>query len=1658
MFAHYSLNLLHARASTRSRSGAALMTKPVLFLASLLPAATFADNTHTATVNGSRGTTPNQTVSGQYGGSVTPFQLTPAAGSMSAQTVEATGPGGSTPTFQLYPSGGVISTVTGTGSGYAQGETPAVTLQRYGQLVNGITATATGQANGSLIITFSGNAGDDSAVDITVAAGAPHYATSSFTGQGSGYDTSETPVVTVTKPSQATITTTATVAGDGTLSFTLPATDETGTHTVSAANGTYFQIPAANDKGSGYLENEIPGVVITRSGVPVGGVAGAAAGGSDGKVDMGFSGNAGSATPVDVSVSPGGLALPQTTLSGIGSGYSANEAVPTVTITGSDKGTLAATTSINGNGTLDLAFTGNPSGTGSITAAIADGVMQAPANLSGVGSGFNDVAPAPSISITGADAGTLGATVVVNGNGTLDVSFFGTPDGNGTLTVAFMQVVDDAPTVLNPLADVVTTEDASNFIISLADVFDDEDNNNSLITTTASSSDPSLVTLSIAGDYLTLDFQPDQNGSATVTVTGTSNGLVVADSFDVNVAGVNDAPVFAGGSTFTTAENNASASFLVGATDADGDALTYTKTGPDADKFTLNVNTGELTWNAAPDYEANASAAGNNVYSVSVTVSDGTVSATQAVAINVTDLTSEDSDGDGLTDQQEMDGYSFFERIAGSFTWSQAKSDAESRGGHLATITSAAENAKVVAVANHGDWLGAWDAVQEGQWQWVTGESWGYANWKSGQPDNSSNEDYLHIYTSNADFGKWNDIQGHVPNGYVLEKTITTNPQLADSDGDGFIDSLESSLGSNASDRNSSPLDLGLVAHYRFDETSGSTAADSSGNGYDAILYNASNGPSTWVEGKVNGGIQLDGANDYLAIKNLNYTQAGQIPAVTIAAWIKTAASTGRKRIISFDRSEVWHFAVGVDSNPGKLHLATTDSRGSSSGTSDGYGQTVVSDNAWHLVAVSYDSATSLKKFYVDGVLDGSSSVHGNRALGSGTSRFGTIGAGNEDAAFNQHSSGSRGGFFNGALDEIRIYDRALTDVEIAALYQMENTPPASQYTLSLTADAGGSVTGDGNYSADANASIIATPDVGYHFTSWAGSGIADPSAATTTVLMDQNHSVTANFAINQYALTATGGAGGSASGAGTYSHDANASITAIPDVGHHFTHWTGSGIADPNAATTTVLMDQNRSVTAHFAVTNQPPTDLHLSSLTILENQPIGAIVGEFNATDLNDLTGTGSYTYTLVAGEGADWNSEYAIDANGTLVTGVTYDFEGENSDGDPTLGIRVQVTDDHNATFSKAFVLTVLDDNDEDVDQDGLTEGQEEALGTSDLNSDTDGDGFPDADEVAEGSDPTSTESRPNWAPTGISLTPRTILENQPEGTLVGVFSTEDPDHNDTHVYALVDGSGSQDNSSFQIAGNALYALENFDFETKSSYNIRVRSTDAKGLKKRKSFTVQVLDAFIPGVETLAATKVKAASARLRGSLLDDGGLDLLEGGFVLSRSPDPERGKAGVTTFPGEPSGQGGFFIHKATGLSSGVNYYYRAYAGNAEGISYGEQVKFRTATSSDGPLSNAAIMPDSPNWRESPWFGSFFRANENWIYHADFGWLYLSGDDTDSIWVWSQSLGWLWTSKNVYPYLYRPQESDWYLFMKNVPGRTILFRYATGQWMDWNAEE
>ena len=83
-----------------------------------------------------------------------------------------------------------------------------------------------------------------------------------------------------------------------------------------------------------------------------------------------------------------------------------------------------------------------------------------------------------------------------------------------------------------------------------------------------------------------------------------------------------------------------------------------------------------------------------------------------------------DTDEDGLTDGQEVNGFSQYEMIVGGFSWNQAKADAESRGGHLATITSIEEQNAVEAVwdGSVNAWLGADDVNSQNDWNWITGE------------------------------------------------------------------------------------------------------------------------------------------------------------------------------------------------------------------------------------------------------------------------------------------------------------------------------------------------------------------------------------------------------------------------------------------------------------------------------------------------------------------------------------------------------------------------------------------------------------------------------------------------------------------------------------------------------------------------------------------------------------------------------------------------------------------------------------------------------------------------------------------------------------------------------------------------------------------------
>jgi hypothetical protein len=97
------------------------------------------------------------------------------------------------------------------------------------------------------------------------------------------------------------------------------------------------------------------------------------------------------------------------------------------------------------------------------------------------------------------------------------------------------------------------------------------------------------------------------------------------------------APVISGGTTAIVLEGT-SVALDVDATDANGDALTYSITGgADQSLFSINSTTGVVTFNTPPDFENPADSGGNNVYNIQVTVSDGALTDSENYAITVTD-------------------------------------------------------------------------------------------------------------------------------------------------------------------------------------------------------------------------------------------------------------------------------------------------------------------------------------------------------------------------------------------------------------------------------------------------------------------------------------------------------------------------------------------------------------------------------------------------------------------------------------------------------------------------------------------------------------------------------------------------------------------------------------------------------------------------------------------------------------------------------------------------------------------------------------------------------------------------------------------------------------------------------------------------------------
>ncbi|MBE9103327.1 cadherin domain-containing protein, partial [Vacuolonema iberomarrocanum] len=197
------------------------------------------------------------------------------------------------------------------------------------------------------------------------------------------------------------------------------------------------------------------------------------------------------------------------------------------------------------------------------------------------------------------------------------------------------------------------------------------------------------------------------------------------------------------------------------------------------------------------------------------------------------------------------------------------------------------------------------------------------------------------------------------------------------------------------------------------------------------------------------------------------------------------------------------------------------------------------------------------------------------------------------------------------------------------------------------------------------------------------------------------------------------------------------------------------------------------------------PPTDILLSANRVDENVAPGTTIGTLTAVDPDDTTG---FTFSKIDTPGFD-NDAFTVDGN-ELKIAISPDFEGKT-----LYRVRLQVADATGNDFQKDFLITVND----------LPENRE---------------------------------------PTDIVLTSTAIIEESPAGSTVGSLITTDPDLGDTFTYTLVDEPG-LDTASFTITNNQLTINDSPDFETQSSYRIKIRSTDAGGLFREEFFDILVLN---------------------------------------------------------------------------------------------------------------------------------------------------------------------------------------------------------------------
>jgi hypothetical protein len=293
--------------------------------------------------------------------------------------------------------------------------------------------------------------------------------------------------------------------------------------------------------------------------------------------------------------------------------------------------------------------------------------------------------------------------------------------------------------------------------------------------------------------------------------------------------------------------------------------------------------------------------------------------------------------------------------------------------------------------------------------------------------DGSTYHLYYHRAAGNGDYPAWHAVSSDLKT-WTARARLFSDPHLTTPSvlrlTSGRIVSYVWNLGVDDQYYLRHGLQLGSETVWHFDEESGTTAADSSGNRADALLLNGAH----WTAGPGGGGLTFDGVSDH--------ARAGywaNLDNWTVAAWVWSPAAPSSGPA-SGPVHRAGNFQISWNHPSAAFRGAVVVSVGSSS-----YAASLgpLEANTWYHVVGSYDGETL--RAYKNGQLISANTAPSGPARSEPTA-----------LTFGRHAALDQ--YFAGAIDEVRVYNQALTQQQIALLAQPDGTAPTAVTLTAITA------------------------------------------------------------------------------------------------------------------------------------------------------------------------------------------------------------------------------------------------------------------------------------------------------------------------------------------------------------------------------------------------------------------------------------------------------------------------------------------------------------------------------------------------------------------------------------------------------------------------------